>query len=82
MTRQEMQALQAMPYDLKVKRAELRAKEFYQKVDACHVSVGGLDSITLLFFLLHYVLANVPFDEIGESIVEGYNACISPSVFK
>lgn len=51
MTRLEMQQLQALPYDLKVRRAEQRAKEFYEKVDNCHVSVGGLDSITLLCFL-------------------------------
>lgn len=51
MTRQEMEMLQAMPYELKVRRAKQRAKEFYETVDKCHVSVGGLDSITLLFFL-------------------------------
>ena len=51
MTRQEMQQLQALPYDLKIRRAEQRAKEFYNSVDNCHVSVGGLDSITLLMFL-------------------------------
>ena len=51
MTRLEMQQLQALPYDLKVRRAEQRAKEFYNTVDNCHVSVGGLDSITLLLFL-------------------------------
>ena len=43
------------PYDFKVRYAELRAREF---VDQCnereldyHVSVGGLDSITLYMFL-------------------------------
>ena len=32
--------------------AQIRAQEFYDKLDGhCHVSVGGLDSITLLLFL-------------------------------
>lgn len=43
------------PYEVKVKRAELRAIEFVEKLDEmdmeAHVSVGGLDSITLLLFL-------------------------------
>lgn len=45
----------AQPYEFKVRYAELRAREF---VDECnsrdlnyHVSVGGLDSITLYLFL-------------------------------
>lgn len=46
---------QHLPYHLKVRHAAIRAREF---VDECaargvnyHVSVGGLDSITLLLFL-------------------------------
>lgn len=43
------------PYDFKIRYAELRAREFYQECGKrdlyCHVSVGGLDSITLLVFL-------------------------------
>ena len=46
-----------LPYDAKVHYAEIRAREF---VDECnkrdlnyHVSVGGLDSITLFLFLKH-----------------------------
>lgn len=50
-----MAARQAEPYEVKVRRAELRAREYIEKLidyglDA-HVSVGGLDSITLLLFL-------------------------------
>ena len=49
------QAMQNLPYEVKIKRAELRAWEFYNKMQdmgcECHVSVGGLDSITLLLFL-------------------------------
>lgn len=47
----EMKAMQALPYEVKVAKAKQRIKEF---IDACyqmgyntHVSVGGLDSITL-----------------------------------
>lgn len=43
------------PYEFKVRYAELRAREFVSECDRrglnTHVSVGGLDSITLLKFL-------------------------------
>lgn len=47
---------QALPYDAKIKHAEMKAREFYDTVTGemnanVHVSVGGLDSITLLLFL-------------------------------
>lgn len=48
-------AKQSMPYDFKIKYARIRAQEFYRECTArdmdCHVSIGGLDSITLFFFL-------------------------------
>lgn len=47
-------AMQADQYEVKVRRAERRAWEFYNHPDingSCFVSVGGLDSITLLLFL-------------------------------
>lgn len=48
-------AMQNLPYEVKVKRAEIRAFEFIEELDKrgqnAHVSVGGLDSITLLLFL-------------------------------
>ncbi len=48
-------AMQNLPYEVKVKRAELRAIEFMEQMEErgcnAHVSVGGLDSITLLIFL-------------------------------
>ena len=51
----QMAAMQALPYEIKVRRAELRAREFVEKLDdmglEAHVSVGGLDSIVLLLFL-------------------------------
>lgn len=50
-------AMQNLPYEVKVKRAERRAIEFMEQMDKrgynAHVSVGGLDSITLLVFLRH-----------------------------
>lgn len=50
-----MAAMQALPYEVKVKRAEIRAYEFLEELDRrglnAHVSVGGLDSIVLLLFL-------------------------------
>lgn len=49
---------QQLPYDQKVILAEMRAKEFYRTMTNqghnVHVSVGGLDSITLLLFLATY----------------------------
>lgn len=51
----QMTAMQSLPYEVKIKRAARRAWEFIEKLDdmgmAAHVSVGGLDSITLLMFL-------------------------------
>ena len=46
---------QHMSYEFKVRYAEIRAREFIRECDMrdlnTHVSVGGLDSITLLMFL-------------------------------
>ena len=44
---------QQLPYSAKVQHAKNRAWEFYNhpEIENCHVSVGGLDSITLLCFL-------------------------------
>lgn len=51
----QMTAMQALPYEVKVKRAERRAIEFIEELDKrglnAHISVGGLDSIVLLLFL-------------------------------
>ena len=48
-------AKQSMPYEFKKDYARIRAQEFYRECGCrdldCHVSVGGLDSITLYFFL-------------------------------
>lgn len=46
---------QKMPYEWKKRYAELRIREFIGECDKrelnCHVSVGGLDSITLFLFI-------------------------------
>ena len=49
-------AMQRLPYEVKVKRAELRCREFYEEIvnnqgHNVHISVGGLDSLTLLYFI-------------------------------
>ena len=48
-------AKQMMPFEFKKNYAKIRAQEFYRECSIrdmdCHVSVGGLDSITLFFFL-------------------------------
>lgn len=55
---------QQLPYEAKVAHAEIVARDFYNRVTGdlnanCHVSVGGLDSITLLVFL-RSIGINVP----------------------
>ena len=56
-------ARQALPYEVKVRRQELRAWEFCNEMESqdkcCHVSVGGLDSITL-YLWLHSIGIHVP----------------------
>ncbi|MGN0114176.1 MAG: hypothetical protein ACI396_02500, partial [Acutalibacteraceae bacterium] len=46
---------QKLPYEFKIKYARTRAWEFFNECNErnlnCHVSVGGLDSITLFLFL-------------------------------
>lgn len=53
--RMRFQALQNLPHEVKKRRAAERIHEFIREMDKrgynCHVSVGGLDSITLLLFI-------------------------------
>ena len=55
MERWQMTQKQSLPYEQKIIHATRRAKEFrdecFNRGLECHVSVGGLDSITLLYFL-------------------------------
>lgn len=63
--------LQALPYETKLKRQKEKAWEFYEEMKkrgcGCHVSVGGLDSITL-FIWLHSIGIHVP--AISVSVIE------------
>ena len=58
---------QMLPYGVKVRMAERRIRDFYQEAlqrdKNCHVSVGGLDSITLACFIrsLGYTEEQIPF---------------------
>lgn len=53
--RAQFVAMQRLPYEIKIKRAEQRVIEFVTEMEKrghnYHVSVGGLDSITLYLFL-------------------------------
>lgn len=57
----EFKQKQSLPYEAKITLAKVRAREFYEKLHGeVFCSVGGLDSITLLFFLRKYVSKNIP----------------------
>jgi len=57
----EFRQKQSLPYEAKVIHAQLRAQEFYDKLEGnVFCSVGGLDSITLLIFLRKYVDKDIP----------------------
>lgn len=55
--------LQSLSYEEKLERQKEKAYEFYEEMQkrghSCHVSVGGLDSITL-FIWLHSIGIHVP----------------------
>lgn len=61
--KREFKALQDLPYEAKIERQTGIAKEFLEEMQkrgcGCHVSVGGLDSITL-FIWLHSIGIDVP----------------------
>ncbi len=51
----------SLPYEAKIVHAEIKAREFYDKTGGnVIVSVGGLDSITLLTFLRETVSRSIP----------------------
>lgn len=57
----EFMQKQSLPYEAKVIHAEIKGHEFYDHMDGnVFVSVGGLDSITLLAFLRKFVNKNIP----------------------
>ena len=52
---------QSLPYEAKIIHAIDVAREFYEKMEGnVFVSVGGLDSITLLYFLRKHIDPNIP----------------------
>lgn len=67
----EMLALQSLPYKVKVGKAKQRVREFIQGCDQLgyntHVSVGGLDSITLLCLIRSM---NIEIPAISVSVLE------------
>ena len=51
----------SLPYEAKIAHAEIKAREFYEKLGGdVFCSVGGLDSITLLTFLRKIVSKYIP----------------------
>ena len=85
MTYDEMRIRQAWPYEIKIAHAKRVAAEFIEKVFSdieyggdhgnkyqahnVHISVGGLDSITLLIFLRTY-FSDVDIPAISRSALE------------
>lgn len=67
----QMKALQSLPYEIKVKKAKQRIKEFIYGCDQLgyntHISVGGLDSITLLCLIRSM---NIDIPAISVSVLE------------
>ena len=67
----EMVALQSLPYEVKVGKAKQRIREFIQGCDQLgydtHVSVGGLDSITLLCLIRSM---NIDIPAVSVSVLE------------
>lgn len=68
---QKMLALQSLPYEVKVGKAKQRIREFIQGCDdlgyETHVSVGGLDSITLLCLIRSM---NIDIPAVSVSVLE------------
>lgn len=60
MDRQTFMQRQKWSYEMKIQHAKNVAKEYYNKMDNVHISVGGLDSLTLLLFLRKYVNKKIP----------------------
>lgn len=67
----QMVALQSLPYEVKVKKAKQRIREFIYGCDQLgyntHVSVGGLDSITLLCLIKSM---NIDIPAVSVSVLE------------
>jgi hypothetical protein len=69
----EFMQKQSLSYSAKLEHAKRKVQEFYDEIvfnrgGSVHVSVGGLDSITLLLFLRKYVDVDIP--AISVSVIE------------
>lgn len=61
MTPQEFLQKMSLPYEAKIAHAQIKAREFYDRLGGeVFCSVGGLDSITLLTFLRKFVAKDIP----------------------
>lgn len=64
---QKMLQKQMLPYEIKVNMSKIRIRDFYDEAcrrgKNCHVSVGGLDSITLAYLIrkMGYSEEQIPF---------------------
>lgn len=57
----QLQQKMSLPYEAKVKHAIIRAREFYSRLNGnVYVGVGGLDSLTLLYFIRKYINKDIP----------------------
>ena len=68
-------AMQRLPYKIKVKKAERRVHEFYYEMvnvrgHNVHISVGGLDSLTLLYFIRSLGYSEKEIPAIGATVLE------------
>jgi hypothetical protein len=57
----QLEQKMSLPYEAKVRHAAIRAREFYDQMQGdVYVGLGGLDSITLLFFVREFVNKKIP----------------------
>jgi len=96
MERHEFAQLQALPYDYKIHRAIRKAREFQAEISMnygrhewecgnVHVSVGGLDSITLLLFLRKHVdpdIAAVSVSSLEDKSIQAVHKALGVEIIK
>jgi hypothetical protein len=67
MTVNEFMQKQKLPYEAKIIHAQLRAREFYEKLNGnVFCSVGGLDSLSMCGFGIHIEKRPHRFDRLRE----------------
>lgn len=86
--RLRFQALQNLPYEVKKRKAAERIHEFIREMDKrgcnCHVSVGGLDSITLLIFIrsLGYDIPAISVSNVEDKSIQEVHRALGVEVVK